>query len=224
MIVDQRIGRILASSTAWLPLLYDTVVVSFTLYRTANSVYSKSASNLFRVLLREGLLYYSVICTITLVLTIMITSTGQSIRNIASQLHLCLTVAMMSRITLHLRRFANNPNKISYHEAAPQLHPHQHFLSSITQADMSFAPPPPTLTVLSSIYTPELAPEPKARPNMRPLPPVPVPRNDARAAAAASSLENGTYLAMETFSTVMAPVVPVCQCHLCLNPPGELHT
>ncbi|KAF8465000.1 hypothetical protein DFH94DRAFT_784272 [Russula ochroleuca] len=107
MIVDPKIGRALASSTAWLPLLYDTVIVSLTLYRTASSVYSKTASNLLRVLLREGLLYYrcvvdahitlpfystqrpqiscSVICTITLILTIMIDSATQSIRNITSQ-------------------------------------------------------------------------------------------------------------------------------------------
>jgi hypothetical protein len=199
MIVDPKIGRALASSTAWLPLLYDTVIVSLTLYRTASSVYSKTASNLLRVLLREGLLYYSVICTITLILTIMIDSATQSIRNITSQLHLCLTVAMMSRITLDLRRYANSPNNINivYHDADPPLRRHrrhhQYYLSSVTEPGMSFAPPP-ALSTLSSIYTPQ--------PKVRPLPPVPVPRNKARAADAAS-LENGSYLAMETFSTAM---------------------
>ena len=47
-----------ASSTAWLPLLYGTVVVSLTVYRTACSVLSKNTSEMLRVLLREGLLYY----------------------------------------------------------------------------------------------------------------------------------------------------------------------
>jgi len=84
MIVDPKVGRVLASSTAWLPLLYGTVVVSLTVYRTARSVYTRSTSNLFRILLREGLLYYSVICTITLVLTIATNSTGESIRGVAS--------------------------------------------------------------------------------------------------------------------------------------------
>ncbi len=80
-------GRPLASSTAWLPLLYDTVVMFLTLYRTAGSVYSRTRtpSDMFRVLFREGLVYYCFICTLTLVLTIMITSSDQSIRNVVSQ-------------------------------------------------------------------------------------------------------------------------------------------
>jgi hypothetical protein len=48
----------LAASTAYLPLLYDTVVVFFTIKRTAGSVTSKDASQMLRVLLREGLLFY----------------------------------------------------------------------------------------------------------------------------------------------------------------------
>jgi hypothetical protein len=200
MIVDPKIGRTLASSTAWLPLLYDTVIVSLTLYRTASSVYARSATNLFRVLFQEGLLYYSIICTITLVLTIMITSTGESIRNVASQLHLCLTVAMMSRITLHLKRFANSPHNLIYHDAAPQIPPHhQYSLSSVSQP-VAFAPAP-TMTVLSSIYAPP--------PKMQPLAPVSFPRNGAReVSASSSSLENGSYFALETFSAVKTPVVP----------------
>jgi len=196
MIVDPKVGRVLASSTAWLPLLYDTVVISLTVYRTASSVYTRSTSNLFSVLFREGLLYYSVICTITLVLTIMINSTGQSIRNVASQLHLCLTVAMMSRITLHLRRFANSPDKLFYHDAAPQFPlPHQYSLTCVSQP-VAFAPPP-TVSVLSSIYAPP--------PKLQPLPHVPVTRSARAAAAAEPSLENGTYFAMESFSTATTP-------------------
>ena len=48
----------MASSTAWLPLLYDTVIVSLTLYRTASSVYTEPTSFMRRVLFQEGLLYY----------------------------------------------------------------------------------------------------------------------------------------------------------------------
>ena len=48
----------LASSTAWLPLLYDTVIISLTIYRTASSVNAKPASFVRRVLFQEGLLYY----------------------------------------------------------------------------------------------------------------------------------------------------------------------
>ncbi|KAH9987097.1 hypothetical protein BJV77DRAFT_802734 [Russula vinacea] len=159
MIVDTRIGRPLASSTAWLPLLYDTVIVSLTVYRTASSVYYKTASNLLRVMLREGLLYYSVICTITLILTIMINSATQSIRNITSQyarfhlyppvhgsstivrslcllrLHLCLTVAMMSRITWTLSVTPVAPILIS--SITTQLH-------SSTATIMSIITRPPS--------------------------------------------------------------------------------
>ena len=94
------------------------------------SLYAKSASTVCRILFREGLLYYrcelliyhvsqtttlklscSVICTITLVLTIMIDSTVQSIRDVASQyvrfhhylVHGRLTNSVLTRsIRLHL--------------------------------------------------------------------------------------------------------------------------
>ncbi|KAH9968362.1 hypothetical protein BGW80DRAFT_1177705, partial [Lactifluus volemus] len=84
MIIDPKVGPI-ASSTAWLPLLYDTVVVTLTLKRTVSYLDSSNPGHIFRVLLREGLLYYSVICTITLTFTIMIVSTTQSIRNVTGQ-------------------------------------------------------------------------------------------------------------------------------------------
>jgi hypothetical protein len=102
-LTDQYSGPI-ASSTAWLPLLYDTVVVTLTLKRTVSYLDSSNPGHIFRVLLREGLLYYrcvctrltydllplskpgnSVICTITLTFTIMIVTTTQSIRNVTGQ-------------------------------------------------------------------------------------------------------------------------------------------
>jgi len=127
MIVDPKVPGPIASSTAWLPLLYDTVVISLTLIRTASSMVSKNPSQMFRVLLREGLLYYSVICAITLILTIMIIHAPPSIRNITAQLHLCVTVAMMSRITLHLKRFAQRPNGIVNDNASRVPFPRRFF-------------------------------------------------------------------------------------------------
>ncbi|KAI9436665.1 hypothetical protein H4582DRAFT_1962464 [Lactarius indigo] len=116
-----RRSGVIASSSAWLPLLYDTVVVSLTLYRTAGTVYSENASTgeIFRVMLREGLLYYSAICTVTLAFTIMIVSADPSVRNITGH----LTVAMMSRITLHLKRFGKgrHPAIASYAASNPKL-------------------------------------------------------------------------------------------------------
>ncbi|KAH9986928.1 hypothetical protein BJV74DRAFT_749465, partial [Russula compacta] len=93
----------LASSTAWLPLLYDTVVIFLTIKGTARYIQSKDTGLMFRALLQEGLLYYSVICSVTLVFTIMILFAEPSVRNITGH----LTVAMMSRITIHLKRFAH---------------------------------------------------------------------------------------------------------------------
>jgi len=139
MIFDQKVSLAFASSTAWLPLIYDTVVVSLTVYRTASSVLSRNTNELFRVLLREGLLYYSVICTITMILTIMILHADPSIRNITAQLHLLLTVAMMSKISIHLKRFAHRPNGIIYHYMTPTRFGHRRFVSSSPL--LSLAPP-----------------------------------------------------------------------------------
>ncbi|KAH8085961.1 hypothetical protein BXZ70DRAFT_900026, partial [Cristinia sonorae] len=90
----------LASASAWLPLTYDTIVVILTLNRTLKPVRHHSAGKIMRVLLRDGLLYYSVIFSVNLVLTLMIALAPEGIQNITAH----LTVAMMSRITLHLKK------------------------------------------------------------------------------------------------------------------------
>jgi len=101
----------LASASAWLPLIYDTYIFGLTLYRTFPSVRNKEAGKIVRTLFADGLLYYSVICTVNLVLTIMIIRAPVGLRNIVAQLELLLTVTMMSRITLNLRKQASNkPN------------------------------------------------------------------------------------------------------------------
>ncbi|KAH7920296.1 hypothetical protein BV22DRAFT_1122838 [Leucogyrophana mollusca] len=98
--------KMMASASAWLPLLYDTVVFLLTLKATVPSVKNKQTGHVFRTLLANGLLYYSVICTVNLVLTIMIIQAPEGLKNISAQLELLLTVAMMSRITLNLRKQA----------------------------------------------------------------------------------------------------------------------
>ncbi|KAI0315600.1 hypothetical protein OF83DRAFT_1173682 [Amylostereum chailletii] len=121
MIFSPSIGPIAASS-AWLPLLYDTVVVLLTLIRTVTSVWNRTAGTIVHVLLREGLAYYSVIFTVTLTLTIMIATADASVKNIVAQLELCLTVTMMSRITLDLKRFARGGSLAKQHSPADILH------------------------------------------------------------------------------------------------------
>jgi len=98
---------ILASSSAWIPLLYDTIVFGLTLRKTIPLLRRAQASQIIRRLFEDGILYYSVIFSVTLVLTIMIITAPEGTKNIAAQLEQLITVAMMSRITLNLRKVAN---------------------------------------------------------------------------------------------------------------------
>ncbi|KAI8986078.1 hypothetical protein BD414DRAFT_515138 [Trametes punicea] len=94
----------IASASAWLPLLYDTIVFVLTIKRTYKGLRNPTVGRIMRILLKEGLLYYSVIFTITLILTLMIVSAPDGLKNVTAH----MTVAMMSRITLHLKKQANN--------------------------------------------------------------------------------------------------------------------
>ncbi|KAJ7465178.1 hypothetical protein FB451DRAFT_1402886 [Mycena latifolia] len=95
-----------ASSSAWLPLLYDSVVLGLTLKKTVPLVRRNSKTFMMKRILEDGLIYYSAIFSVTLVLTIMIISAPPGLKNIAAQLELLITVTMMSRITLNLRKSA----------------------------------------------------------------------------------------------------------------------
>jgi len=69
-----------------------------------------------------------------------------------------LTVAMMSRITLHLKRFARRPNNIVYHDPTPPPFSHRRFLSSsplLSRAPpTSVARPTPDVTFISAARAP----------------------------------------------------------------------
>jgi len=103
MIFDPEIS-VLASSSAWLPLLYDTVVLSLVLHRALPSIRERNAAYMMKRLLEDGLIYYAVIFAIALVLTIMIIAAPPGLKNITAQQHLLLSVVMMSRITINLAR------------------------------------------------------------------------------------------------------------------------
>uniref|UniRef100_A0A0W0GAI5 Uncharacterized protein n=1 Tax=Moniliophthora roreri TaxID=221103 RepID=A0A0W0GAI5_MONRR len=96
--------RVLAASTAWLPLVYDTAVFCLTFYKTYPKLRLMSTSRVMKQLLRDGIVYYGVILAVTLVLTLMIAYAPPGLQNVAAQLELLLTVTMMSRITLNLKK------------------------------------------------------------------------------------------------------------------------
>ncbi|THH30580.1 hypothetical protein EUX98_g3603 [Antrodiella citrinella] len=101
MVFSPDVPAHLASASAWLPLTYDTIVVILTLNRTIKPIRHQTAGKIMRVLLRDGLI---VIFAVNLVLTLMIALAPEGIQNITAQLEYLLTVAMMSRITLHLKK------------------------------------------------------------------------------------------------------------------------
>ncbi|KAJ7164777.1 hypothetical protein C8R43DRAFT_1122654 [Mycena crocata] len=79
---------VIASSSAWLPLLYDSVVLVLTLMKTLPVVGRNNGTYMMKRLLEDGLIYYTAIFSVTLVLTIMIISAPPGLKNIAAQLEL----------------------------------------------------------------------------------------------------------------------------------------
>ncbi|RPD62481.1 hypothetical protein L227DRAFT_609683 [Lentinus tigrinus ALCF2SS1-6] len=105
MIFDSdRVKGAIASASAWLPLIYDTIVLALTLWRAHPGKHRVTVGRIMRIMVKEGLLYYSVIFTITFILTLMIVSAPDGLKNITAQTEYLMTVAMMSRITLHLKK------------------------------------------------------------------------------------------------------------------------
>jgi len=110
MIFSDSVGP-WAAASAWMPLLYDTVVLVLTLYKTLRvgkrvSGDVSGGSSIASLLVRDGLMYYSLIFIANLVLIIMIITAPDGLKNIFAQFELLITVTMMSRITLSLRKNA----------------------------------------------------------------------------------------------------------------------
>ncbi|KAJ7681234.1 hypothetical protein B0H14DRAFT_3062449 [Mycena olivaceomarginata] len=101
----------IASSSAWLPLLYDSVVLVLTLRKTLPLLKKGSGTFMVKRLLEDGLIYYAAIFSVTLVLMIMIISAPPVI--LYSHIHTTeyhhqtrALVTMISRITLNLKKCA----------------------------------------------------------------------------------------------------------------------
>ncbi|EJD42823.1 hypothetical protein AURDEDRAFT_168067 [Auricularia subglabra TFB-10046 SS5] len=108
MLFDESLGG-WPTASAWLPVIYDTAVFILTVYKTANILrrshrHAVHGSWIARTLLRDGALYYLAIVASNVPLIIMIVAAPDPIKNIAAQLEAFVTVTMMSRITLSLRR------------------------------------------------------------------------------------------------------------------------
>ena len=107
-----------SSASAYLPLLYDTVVVLLTIYRTVGQIRQRTAGKIMRVLLRDGLLYYrsvwykypavshpvssltllspySVIFAINLILTLMIAFAPPGLQNVTAQYVVPLHISLV---------------------------------------------------------------------------------------------------------------------------------
>ncbi|KZT28810.1 hypothetical protein NEOLEDRAFT_1175645 [Neolentinus lepideus HHB14362 ss-1] len=87
MIFDPSIGWV-ASASAWLPLLYDSIILALTFFRTYSPMRRKEGGQLFKRLLEDGILYYSVIFSVTLILTIMIVVAQPGLKNLMAQFEL----------------------------------------------------------------------------------------------------------------------------------------
>lgn len=105
MIFDPDLG-FWASFSAWIPLIYDTLCILLTLWRCVGPLREHAAGVIVKTLVKDGAIYYSVIFCINLVLAVMIVTSPPAIKNITAQLEQLLTVTMMSRITLSLKRQA----------------------------------------------------------------------------------------------------------------------
>ncbi|KAJ8521039.1 hypothetical protein ONZ45_g2201 [Pleurotus djamor] len=75
-----------AAATAWIPLLYDTVVFGLTAHKVLHTSKSTARSGaILKQLFTGGLLYYSVMLIVTLVLTLMIPLAPPGLKNITAQ-------------------------------------------------------------------------------------------------------------------------------------------
>ncbi|KAJ7306644.1 hypothetical protein DFH08DRAFT_975903 [Mycena albidolilacea] len=105
---------IIATSVAWLPLLYESLVLILTLIKTVPVIVQSrrapqclNGSTIMKQLFQDGLIYYSAIFAVDGGLTIMFISAPPGLKNIISQLPLIVTVTMMSRITLNLKKLGS---------------------------------------------------------------------------------------------------------------------
>ncbi|KAJ7646189.1 hypothetical protein B0H17DRAFT_1215759 [Mycena rosella] len=124
----------IASSSAWLPLLYDSVVLGLTLNKTIPLVKRNNGTFMMKRLLEDGLIYYTAIFTVTLVLTIMIISAPPGLKNIAAQLELLIAVNTVSSSLLWLENLNWN---IGRHDVADHPQPQEMRARALQEHDLA---------------------------------------------------------------------------------------
>jgi len=83
-----------SSASAWMPLLYESIVFGLSLYKFVPELYRRdtdtqsSHTGVIARLLIDSLLYYSVILAVTATLTIMIIKSPRNVKNIVAQTEL----------------------------------------------------------------------------------------------------------------------------------------
>ncbi|THV03843.1 hypothetical protein K435DRAFT_962187 [Dendrothele bispora CBS 962.96] len=105
----------IASSTAWIPLMYDSVVLALTIYKTFPRLHKGQLLDppyIMRKMLEGGILYYRQVCFLNWSHNALRLKAPDELKNICAQLELLITVMMMSRITLNLRNSGHKEKKI----------------------------------------------------------------------------------------------------------------
>ncbi|KAG1743493.1 hypothetical protein EDB19DRAFT_2038201 [Suillus lakei] len=122
----------LSAARAWMPLTYDSAVFAMTLWHTLPIVRNKGAGRILLTFLLDGTLYYAVICSANLALTVMIVRAPQGQKGIAAQLVFLLTVVMTSRVTLNLKKQAETPAIIISRDQRRHYSSHSPLSKSVT--------------------------------------------------------------------------------------------
>lgn len=83
MIFNPSIGKFPPSLSAWLPLLYDTVVVLCVLYKCLPQK-KTSKSHILDTLIKDGIVYYGVLFSVNFVLGVMIIAAPVSLLSLSA--------------------------------------------------------------------------------------------------------------------------------------------
>ncbi|KAG2340671.1 hypothetical protein BDR05DRAFT_498483 [Suillus weaverae] len=91
-----------SAARAWMPLTYDSTIFAMTLWRTLPIVKNKGAGRILLKLLSDGTLYYTIICSANLVLTVIIVRGPPGQNFVAAQLSVNNSAAILNSSVIFL--------------------------------------------------------------------------------------------------------------------------